>query len=141
MVYNANSLRPLDECTDEKPAVRIRHCGCELPDLDLSPKISSMFRFIPGTEQPNGFNMLHAIIFYGREKWNYLMNVFLTMFILNLCQAFVWAVHWRNIGERLSLDLTLLLVAVAFKQVSAVTRIEERRSEECRRMDVRCRPQ
>ena len=42
------------------------------------------------------------------------------MMLLNgitTCAAFGWAVPWQAVSDRLSLDMTLLLTSIAFKQV------------------------
>merc|ERR1712039_458673 len=51
----------------------------------------------------------------GYYVWN---SLFLSALITSL-GTLVWAVPYTQLGHRLSLDLTLLLVSVAFKQVLA----------------------
>ena len=36
--------------------------------------------------------------------------------LIVVCSLASWSVHWREVGTRLGIDITLLLVAVACKQ-------------------------
>ena len=39
--------------------------------------------------------------------------------LIVVCSLASWSVHWREVGTRLGIDITLLLVAVACKQVKS----------------------
>ena len=45
-------------------------------------------------------------------RWNY----FFVVLLIVVCSLASWSVHWREVGTRLGIDITLLLVAVACKQ-------------------------
>ena len=63
---------------------------------------------------------VHVILFYRREwRGYYRWNVIRLLFLIKACSVGAWAIHWRDVSDRLGLDVTLLLVAVAFKQVLA----------------------
>ena len=53
---------------------------------------------------------------YKRSHAWYNWNLIFPLFVCNVTAACSWSVHFRQIDSRLGLDVTLLLVAVAFKQ-------------------------
>lgn len=61
---------------------------------------------------------LHIVCLFRRKPLYYLVNVQLLMFGIAAGSVGVWSIPVsEGQGDRLALDFTLLLVAVAFKQV------------------------
>jgi len=59
---------------------------------------------------------LSVVIFCERRSFGYLLNYYLIVFLIGTCLFGAWAIHWRESSSRLGFDVTLLLVAVSFKQ-------------------------
>jgi len=112
--YNA-TMCPLEH--DMSTAVNVEYAGCGLPDFAFLPALPAVHRLIPPSEQPHGHSSIHVVLFYQRRAAYFAWNVFSMLLVISLCSAASWSVHFREVGERLSLDVTLLLVAVAFKLV------------------------
>ena len=103
--------------------VRVEPAGLELPDFrtlhdrdDGSNYLEkpALFRLLPDNE-------VHVVLLYERNPVFYILNFMLLLNGITTCAAFGWAVPWQAVSDRLSLDVTLLLTSIAFKQVLAGT--------------------
>ena len=93
-------------------AVRLDADGCELPEFTLFPRVPAVCRM-------TARGGLHVIVFLERQEEYYIVNILSVCALVGLCSAVGWAVHWREVANRLGVDVTLILVAVALKQVLA----------------------
>ena len=119
VVYNAATLRPLDGTAElQQGASALSLAGCDLPDFELLQALPMVHRIVPAAETSN-YNgcALHSVLFYERQSNYYFWNVLFPLFAISLIEVATWSLHWRDVEGRLSIDVTLLLVTVAFKQV------------------------
>jgi len=102
----------------EQTAVDYDQHLCTLPDYELATVSQcAVYRLLKDDDQEN--IGLRIAFFYDRHETYYVWNsLFLSALITSL-GTLVWAVPYTQVGYRLSLDLTLLLVSVAFKQLLA----------------------
>lgn len=61
---------------------------------------------------------LRVVIFLERKVSGFVVNFYLVLFLISSCVLGAWAVPWSDVGTRLGFDVTLLLVAVSFKQIA-----------------------
>ena len=109
---------------DRACPVRVESAGLELPDFrtlhDRTAEHSwlespALYRVLPDN------NEVQIVLLYERNPLFYILNYMLLLFGITSCVAFAWAVPWQQVQDRLSLDVTLLLTSIAFKQVLAGT--------------------
>ena len=65
---------------------------------------------------------LRVVVFYRRNWHAYVYDTYLLLFLIGSSALASWGIHWREIASRLSYDVTLLLVSVAFKQALSSSR-------------------
>ena len=89
--------------------------GLNQPDFELIEG-SPVYRY---SEQGSAAASLHVLGLFERNPHYYVSNVLALMFGIKLCSVAVWSIDAvQDHDSRLALDFTLLLVAVAFKQVA-----------------------
>ena len=117
---NGNGL-PADSTENDVP-VRVEAAGLELPDFRTLAsrndgsnwlKAPALYRCVPSSHE------VHVVLLYERNPLFYMLNYMLLLFALTSCGALGWAIEWAAVEDRLAFDVTLLLTAVAFKQVLA----------------------
>jgi hypothetical protein len=99
---------------NDKDTVLIEKMGVKLADftpLKWEDERCMKWHIVDGD-----FTYLHVWGWFSRNSSFYLWNGAFLLFVLQVCNLCTWAVHWRSVDSRLALDVTLLLVAVAFKQ-------------------------
>jgi len=62
---------------------------------------------------------VHLVLLYERHPKFYIINFMILLFGITTFTVFGWAIAWQKVESRLSLNVTLLLTTVAFKQVLA----------------------
>jgi hypothetical protein len=137
-VDNCRALTPLDvhsSWQQNTGSKMVRHVPFNLANLKLlhvlfrSPPIGNSNKI--ATVAQAGCNSLHArrrnraiaepnrldvvLLFERRQKY-YVYNYFALLSCIGTASLASFAVHWRDVASRLGLDITLLLVAFAFKQ-------------------------
>lgn len=100
--------------------VRFDNHGCILPDYELGtaawrPQWRLCERL--DLDPPIGLGGVHLRMFYHRHYKYYVWNAMLIVGLVSCLASVSWAVVRTNVPDRLSLDITLLLVVVAFQQV------------------------
>mmetsp|Transcript_13158 Transcript_13158/g.28404 ORF Transcript_13158/g.28404 Transcript_13158/m.28404 type:complete len:441 (+) Transcript_13158:157-1479(+) len=98
--------------TDDEPAVFL--AGVESPEFHLPPDLHCVYGVHPG---PNDMEELHIVVFLKRAEPYYMWNGFFLLWLISTVSLATWSVHWRLVGSRLRLDLTLVLTATTFKQL------------------------
>ena len=106
--------RMLEAGLDGKLHVRhaqllVRRDGLALPDFKLVQMFPALYRIRK--------NRLHAVLLYDRVANYHLVNSFLLLIFITLSELTTWAVTPDDVGSRLELSFTLLLVAVGFKNL------------------------
>lgn len=142
---NAPHLGILDD--DEETtssAAMLDAAGLEMADMRLFRPLPAIYRLHPGTAirgadaEESAANALmrrmsrrrggaptlvstpelRVVIFLERKVSGFVVNFYLVLFLISSCVLGAWAVHWSDVGTRLGFDVTLLLVAVSFKQIA-----------------------
>mmetsp|Transcript_46530 Transcript_46530/g.101088 ORF Transcript_46530/g.101088 Transcript_46530/m.101088 type:complete len:492 (+) Transcript_46530:248-1723(+) len=106
------------ENKENEPAVFL--AGVESPEFSLPSHIrpgalNCVFGVHPSQRSPT--SELHIVIFLERQEEFYFWNGMFLLLLIVAVSIAVWAVHWREVANRIALDLTLLLVATTFKQL------------------------
>ena len=142
-VDNVPRLGMLHDGADAKtPPASLDPAGMVLPDFALFHRLPAICRLRVGDPLDGGTLMqraltkkaraprggarssrsngeLRIVVFYGRKSHSYLYNFYVLLFLIGTCSLASHAIHWREVASRLSFDITVLLVAVAFKQQTA----------------------
>lgn len=86
-----------------------------LPDFKLSDQIPVSYRFEEGSKKKP--SEVTLILMYDRAYQYHIFNSYGVLCGIGTVCLAIWSLPVTEVGSRLSLDITLLLVAVAFKQV------------------------
>ena len=86
-----------------------------LPDFKLNAQVPCSYKFIRGDERAP--SMLVLVMVYDRAYNYHLYNSYGVLCGIGTVSLANWSLPVAELGSRLSLDITLLLVSVAFKQV------------------------
>lgn len=86
-----------------------------LPDFKLSSQVPCSYKYIGGSEKEA--SVLVIVMVYDRQYNYHLYNSYGVLAGIGTVSLANWALPVTELGSRLSLDITLLLVSVAFKQV------------------------
>jgi len=106
---------------DEESPVRVEADGAQLPDFcTLKEQRDGGCSWL---ESPalyrSSIDSLHVVLLYVRNPVFYSVNYMLLLCAIATCALFGWAIELSDVSNRLAFDVTLLLTAVAFKQVLA----------------------
>mmetsp|Transcript_23363 Transcript_23363/g.42612 ORF Transcript_23363/g.42612 Transcript_23363/m.42612 type:complete len:524 (+) Transcript_23363:67-1638(+) len=117
---------PAFDTTALRENIQVMNTADRLPDLNLMCAMPFMFRAVSSkldkethVTRENIANQIHIVLWYKRAAEYAFWNHFSLLFAVTSCACASWSLHWRDVADRLGLDITLLLVAVAFKQVLA----------------------
>ena len=95
--------------------VQVLRDGLIQPDFEVIEG-SPVYKY---SEEGSAAASLHVLGLFQRNPHYYISNVLALMFGITLCSVTVWSIDAvQDHDSRLGLDFTLLLVAVAFKQVA-----------------------
>lgn len=72
-----------------------------------------------GARRGSLLDEVEVMMLYERRAQYHVWNSGLLIFGITSCSLAAWAIHWRESANRLSFAVTLLLVAVSFKQQAA----------------------
>jgi len=107
------------------PSVNVKHVsesvrydpnGCMVPDYYFHDPFAK-WRLC--RREDLGLDALHVRFYYCRYTTYYVFNVFFIVGLISALGATPWSINRIDVQDRLVLDITLLLVVVAFKQVIA----------------------
>jgi hypothetical protein len=86
-----------------------------LPDFKLNQQVPCSYKYIRG--DASEASVLVTVMVYERAYAYHMWNSYGVLCCLGTVNLATWALPVSELGTRLSLDITLLLVTVAFKQV------------------------